>query len=106
MCSAQVLDHFERPRNVGELTNPTASAQLENPACGDIVKLTVRIREGQIEEAAFLAQGCVATVACASALTELLRNATVSQARDLGPNDLQNKLGGLPEASAHASQLA
>ena len=70
MYSPQLLDHFQNPRNAGEVSNPDASAQLENPACGDVLKLTVRITDGRITEIRFLAKGCVPAMACGSVLTE------------------------------------
>jgi nitrogen fixation protein NifU and related proteins len=106
MYSPQVLDHFEHPRNVGEVADPDASVQMENPACGDILKLTLKLADGRIEEIRFLAKGCVSSLACGSALTELIRGRTVAEARKLGREQLVGKIGGLPPASSHASHLA
>jgi len=106
MYSAQVLDHFQNPRNPGEVGNPDCSVQLENPACGDVLKLSLRIADGRIQEIRFLAQGCVPTMACASLLTELVRGKTVAEARQLRKEELVSAIGGLPEASLHASHLA
>jgi nitrogen fixation NifU-like protein len=106
MYSAQVLDHFQNPRNAGEVTVPDAAAQLENPACGDILKLTLRIANGRIVEIRFLAKGCVPTIACGSALTELVQGRTVKEAGALTREELVRVVGGLPEASTHASHLA
>ena len=106
MYSPQVLDHFQHPRNPGEVANPNASVQIENPACGDVLKLTLRVTDGRIEEIRFLAQGCVPTMACASLLTELVQGRMVAEARQLRREDLVGALGGLPPASTHASHLA
>ena len=106
MYSAQLLDHFEHPRNAGEVTNPDASAQVENPACGDILKLTVRVADGRISEVRFRAKGCVPAMACGSAVTELVKGKTVQEARRVQAQDVVNMVGGLPEASGHASHLA
>ena len=106
MYSAQLLDHFERPRNAGEIAVPDATVQIENPACGDILKLTLRIAGDRIAEAKFLAKGCVPTIACASALTELLCGKTVAQARNVSREDIIAAIGGLPTTSTHASHLA
>lgn len=111
MYSSQVLDHFERPRNAGVLAAPDAVAQIENPACGDVLQLMLKVTRGQIEERRieeirFRARGCVASMACASALTELVRGKSLSQARALQRDVLLQALGGLPPASAHASHLA
>jgi nitrogen fixation NifU-like protein len=106
MYSAQVLDHFEHPRNTGEVAKADASAQIENPACGDVLKLTLRVHDGRIEEIRFLAQGCVSAMACASLLTELVQGKTIAEARQLRREELVQAIGGLPQASAHASHLA
>ena len=106
MYSTQVLDHFQHPRNVGEVAKPDASAQIENPACGDVLRLTLRVHDGRIEEIRFLAQGCVSAMACASLLTDLVQGRTIAEARQLRREELVSAIGGLPEASAHASHLA
>jgi len=106
MYSPQVLDHFQHPRNAGEVANADASVQIENPACGDILKLTLKVTVGRIDEIRFLAQGCVSAVACASLLTELLQGKTIAEARQLHREDLVRAIGGLPEGSLHASHLA
>jgi nitrogen fixation NifU-like protein len=104
--SPQVLDHFEHPRNPGLVNAPNATAQVENPVCGDVLKLTARISRDRIVEIKFLAKGCVPAMACASALTEFLEGKTLAEASALKREDLVRDLGGLPEASTHASSLA
>jgi len=106
MYSPQLLDHFEHPRNPGEVANPDASAQLENPACGDILKLTLKIVDGRIGKIRFLAKGCVPAMACGSALTELVQGRTLAESRNLRREEIVEAVGGLPEASTHASHLA
>jgi nitrogen fixation NifU-like protein len=100
MYSAQVLDHFQNPRNPGDVAKPDATAQVENPACGDVLKLSLRLAAGRIAEIRFLAKGCVPAIACGSAITELVQGRTVDR------EDLVDAVGGLPEASNHASHLA
>jgi len=106
MYSASLLDHFQNPRNAGEIANPDAAAEIENPACGDILRLTIKIDHGNISEIRFKAKGCVPSMACASALTELVRGQSIEQARALRREQLIDAVGGLPQASAHAAQLA
>jgi nitrogen fixation NifU-like protein len=106
MYSREVLDHFEHPRHTGVVADPDASVQIENPACGDVLKLTLRLTGEQIAEIRFQAKGCVASMACGSALTELVRGRTVAQARELRQEELIGAVGGLPPASVHASHLA
>jgi nitrogen fixation NifU-like protein len=104
--SRQVLDHFEHPRNAGVLPSANASVQLENPACGDVLKLTANLLDRRISEVKFLAKGCVPAIACGSALTELVKGKTIEQASAISREELVEYLGSLPEASTHASHLA
>ena len=106
MYSRELLDHFEHPRNAGEVTNADATVQVENPACGDILKLSLKLAEGRVAEIRFLAKGCVPAMACGSALTELVSGITLEAARRLRREEIVQAVGGLPEASAHASHLA
>jgi nitrogen fixation NifU-like protein len=106
MYSKQVLDHFEHPRNTGVVAEPNAQALIENPACGDTLKLTVRVVDERIEEIRFQAKGCVASIACGSAMSELVRGKTVEEARRLRREEIVQAVGGLPQASMHASHLA
>ena len=101
-----VLDHFEHPRNGGEVADPTAVVELENPVCGDVLQLSVRVEQGRIEEIRFLAQGCVPVMACGSLVTELAMGRTAEELGDLTPERVAERIGGLPEASHHAAQLA
>jgi len=104
--SPQLLDHFEHPRNAGVLDSPDATAQVENPVCGDVLKLSARIADDQIAEIRFLAKGCVPAMACGSAITELIKGRTLVEASGVGREELVRQVGGLPPASTHASQLA
>jgi nitrogen fixation NifU-like protein len=106
MYSAQVLDHFENPRNVGEIDDADAAAEAENPVCGDVMRLTLRIAGERVVEARFKAKGCVASVACASMLTQLVTGKSLVEARGVSREKLSLMLGGLPQASEHAAQLA
>jgi SUF system NifU family Fe-S assembly protein len=106
MYSPQVLDHFEHPRNAGAIVDADTKARIENPACGDILELTIKVDQGRIAEIRFLAKGCVAAMACGSALTELVRGKSVDEARKLTREELLRAVGGLPQASSHASHLA
>jgi nitrogen fixation NifU-like protein len=106
MYSAEVLDHFQNPRNVGDVADPDASAQVENPVCGDVLRLTMRVADGRVAEIRFRAKGCVPAIACGSMLTELVLGRTVQEAHKLRRDELVQDIGGLPEASAHASHLA
>lgn len=106
MYSARLLDHFQNPRNAGELADADATAQIENPVCGDIVRIALKINLGRIAEIRFKAKGCVPAMACASALTELAEGKTLEDARNLKCENVTAAVGGLPQASSHAAQLA
>lgn len=106
MYSPQLLDHFRNPRNVGELPQADASAQVENPACGDVMQLMLAIREGRIQDVRFRTRGCVASIACGSLLTEMLRGRTLAEASSLQREELVSGVGGLSNESIHASHLA
>jgi nitrogen fixation NifU-like protein len=113
--SPETLDHFQNPRNAGEVEAPDSTAQLANPACGDILELSLKLEkrlektklEGKrIADIRFRAKGCVPAMACGSAITELVKGRSVEEARQLSREELVRKIGGLPQASAHASHLA
>jgi len=106
MYSAQLLDHFQNPRNAGEIAGADATAELENPACGDVLRLTLKVSAGRITQVRFKAKGCVAAIACGSALTELVVGKTPNEALTLQREDVIGAIGGLPQASTHAAQLA
>lgn len=106
MYSAQVLDHFQNPRNAGEVPNADARVRIENPACGDVLELTAKIANERLVEIRFRAKGCVSAMACSSALTEFVTGKTIREARALTREELVERVGGLPEASAHAAYLA
>ncbi len=106
MYSPEVLDHFKDPRNAGELAGASATVEVSNPACGDILRLTVRVEGGRIAGARFKTRGCVTSIACSSLLTELIRGKTLDELRAITPMQISDALGGLPPATVHGSQLA
>jgi nitrogen fixation protein NifU and related proteins len=106
MYSTKLLDHFQNPRNAGEIADADAVAEIENPACGDVLRLTLKTSGDQITAARFQAKGCVASIASGSALTELIVGKTAIEASELRREDVINAVGGLPQASTHAAQLA
>ena len=99
-------DHIAHPRNAGELTDASATAEETNPVCGDRLRLSLKIRDGQIEAARFLAYGCPATLACGSALAEMLEGMTVAGAMKLTRKEIVSAVGGLPARKQHAAALA
>ena len=106
MYSAELLDHFEHPRNAGELADAGVHVRVENPACGDILELYATMSDGRIGQIRFRAKGCVPAMACGSLVTQLTEGKSLTEASALRREDIVNAIGGLPEASGHAAQLA
>ncbi len=104
--SKQVLDHFEHPRNVGDLPGADAEARLEHPVCGDIMSLAIKVSDGRIAQVRYRTRGCVASIAAGSCLTEIIQGKSVQEAAALKREQLVEELGGLTNASMHASHLA
>jgi nitrogen fixation NifU-like protein len=106
MFSEQVLDHFRNPRNAGDLEEATASVEVSNPVCGDILRLAVLTRQGTITKVRFLCKGCTTSIACASKLTELLSGAPVDALGRMSSEALASSFGGLPPETVHGAYLA
>ncbi len=101
-----VRDHFENPRNAGELADADAVGYQTNPVCGDTMRLTLRINGGRIIEAHFQTSGCPAAIATSSVCTEMIRGHTLAEAEALTKEDYAEALGGLPAGKMHCSVLA
>jgi nitrogen fixation NifU-like protein len=99
-------DHLAHPRNGGELADANAVAEETNPVCGDRLRLSLRVRDGRIEDARFLAYGCAPTLVSGSVLAEMLAGTTVTAAIHLTRKDLAQAIGGLPARKQHALALA
>jgi nitrogen fixation protein NifU and related proteins len=106
MFSPELLDHFQHPRNAGELDGASASVEVSNPVCGDILRLAVKVERGRIVRARFLCRGCATAIACASRLTELLSGNSLHQTGDISVEELARSLGGLPAETIHGAHLA
>lgn len=104
--SESFKDHLAKPRNPGELADANAVAEETNPVCGDRLRLSLRIHDGRIEAARFLAYGCPPTLACGSALAEMLEGMTIEDALKLERKEIVSALGGLPSRKQHAASLA
>jgi NifU-like protein involved in Fe-S cluster formation len=99
-------DHLTNPRNAGELSNANAIGEETNPVCGDRLRLSLRIIDGRIEAARFLAYGCPPTLACGSALAEMLEGRSLEEARAVTKDQVVKAVGGLPSRKHHAAALA
>ena len=106
MFSEAVLDHFQNPRNAGDLAGASATVEVRNPVCDDVLKLAARIEDGRIIEARFLCRGCTTAIACASLLTVELTACLLQDAGRITAETLSLKLGDLPAATFHGAQLA
>jgi len=104
--SSVILDHFLNPRNAGDLEGANGVGEVGAVACGDIMRISLRIRDGRIEEARFRTFGCGSAIASSSVTTELVMGRTVEEARQLTSQDILEALGGLPPAKIHCSTLA
>ena len=99
-------DHLGNPRNAGELSDADVVAEETNPVCGDRLRLSLRVRDGRIEAARFLAYGCPPTLVCGSALTEMIEGKLIDDAKRLTRHDILNAIAGLPSRKQHAAALA
>jgi nitrogen fixation NifU-like protein len=104
--SERFKDHLTNPRNAGALADADAVSEQTNPVCGDRLRLSLRVRAGHIEAARFLAYGCPPTLACGSALAEMLEGMTPEEAARLSRADITKAVGGLPARKGHAAALA
>jgi nitrogen fixation NifU-like protein len=104
--SEKVMDHFARPRNVGEMENPDGVGKVGNPVCGDIMNLYLRVKDGVITNATFKTFGCGAAIATSSMVTELVKGKTVKDALAISNRAVAEALGGLPPIKMHCSVLA
>mgnify|MGYP000297070384 FL=1 len=106
MYSEKVMDHFQNPRNVGDLENPDTVGEVGNPSCGDIIQLFLKIDDEVITDIKFKTFGCGAAVATSSLTTELVKGKTIEEALRISKKDIAEKLGGLPPNKMHCSNLA
>ena len=106
LYSEKVMDHFEHPRNVGEIMDADAVGQVGNPRCGDIMKMYLKIEDGVIVDAKFKTFGCGSAIATSSMATELIRGKRVEEALSLTNAAVAEALDGLPAYKMHCSVLA
>ena len=107
MYSEKVMDHFQNPRNVGEIENASGMGTVGNAKCGDIMRMYLDIDENQvIRDVRFKTFGCGAAVATSSMATELVKGKTVSEAMQITNQAVAEALDGLPPVKMHCSLLA
>ena len=105
MYPPPLLDHFQNPRNVGELAAPAITVTVSNPACGDVMRLAARFENGTVVEVRYKVRGCTASIATGSALTEWMTGKTNDQLAQFRPEIVDEAVGGLRTESKHAAVL-
>ena len=106
MYSEKVMEHFEHPRNVGEIANASGSGTVGNAKCGDIMKMDILVEDNIIKDVKFKTFGCCAAVATSSMATEMVKGKTIDEALELTNKAVAEALDGLPPVKMHCSLLA
>lgn len=106
MYTPQAMDHFQNPRNVGEMADADAVGQAASGVHGDILRLFLKVKDGKVERASFKTFGCTAAIATSSILTEMVKGKTVDELRAITNEKVAEALGGLPPLKMHCSVLA
>ncbi len=101
-----VMDHFMNPRNMGDLKDADGVGEVGAAACGDIMKISLKIKDGRIEDARFKTFGCGSAIASSSMATELIKGRTIDEAMNFSNEEVVSALGGLPPVKIHCSVLA
>jgi nitrogen fixation NifU-like protein len=105
MYNERLLDHFQNPRNVGELPPPAVTVEISNPACGDILRLSARFEGDSVAEVRYKTRGCTASIAAGSALTEWMAGKSKSDLNGFEGAVIEGLVGGLEPESRHAAVL-
>jgi len=103
--SEVVMDHFKSPRNIGKIENPDGTGEVGNPICGDMMTLTIKVKDDRIDDIKFNTFGCGAAIAVSSMVTEMAKGKTLGEAMKITKESVAEKLGGLPKNKLHCSNL-
>ena len=106
MYSKKVMDHFEHPRNVGEVEDANGVGTVGNPECGDIMKLSLKVEGDVIKDVKFKTFGCGAAIATSSMVTELVKGKKLDEVESISNATVSEALDGLPPVKMHCSNLA
>ena len=106
MYSEKVMDHFNHPRNVGEIKDADGIGEVGNPVCGDIMKIYIKVKNNRISDCKFKTFGCGAAIATSSMITEMVKGMQVDDALEISNKAVAEALGGLPPVKMHCSNLA
>jgi nitrogen fixation NifU-like protein len=104
--SDKVMDHFMEPRNMGDIKDADAVGTVGNPACGDVMRLYIKVEDDKITEAKFKTFGCGAAIATSSMATEMIKDKTLEEAEKVTNEAVAEALDGLPPNKMHCSVLA
>lgn len=104
--SEKVMDHFNNPRNMGEIENPGGVGKAGNPVCGDIMNLYIQVDNDRIVDARFKTFGCGAAIATGSMVTQMIKGKTLNEALEISNRAVVEALDGLPPIKMHCSVLA
>lgn len=102
----KVMEHYENPRNVGIVDDPDGIGVVGNPACGDVMKLSIKVDNGIIVDVKFKTFGCGAAIATSSMVTEMIKGKSIDEALNISNKAVAEALGGLPKVKMHCSVLA
>lgn len=105
MYSKKLMDHFQNPRNVGEMTDPDGVGEEGNPTCGDMMKLFIKVEDDRIVDAKFQTFGCGAAIGVSSMITEMAKGKTLDEALAITKESVADALDGLPPQKMHCSNL-
>jgi nitrogen fixation NifU-like protein len=106
MYNDLVMDHFNNPRNAGVMENADGEGMAESPGCGDVIRISIRVRNNVIDDVRFQTFGCGAAIATSSIVTEMVKGKSPEEARRITNEDVARALGGLPEHKMHCSNMA
>ncbi len=106
LYNSTVMDHFMHPRNMGDLKDADGVGEVGAAACGDIMKISLKIKDGKIEDARFKTFGCGSAIASSSMATELIKGRSIDEAMNFTNQEVVDALGGLPPVKIHCSVLA
>ncbi len=103
--SDKVMDHFSKPRNVGEIKDADGIGEIGNPTCGDMMTFYIKVKNNIIEDVKFKTFGCGAAIAVSSIVSEMAMGKTLDEALKISNKDVAEELGGLPKNKLHCSNL-
>jgi nitrogen fixation NifU-like protein len=106
MYSELVMEHFRNPRNMGSIEDPDGVGEVGNPQCGDMMRITIKVKDNVLDDIKFQTLGCGAAVATSSMITEMAKGKKIDEALEITNKAVAEALGGLPPAKMHCSNLA